>query len=186
MQNRETGLYFPYQKEVNSISYLILILMSGAMILDLCYHRIPNWYLCLIWPLGMFYRVTQEGWQGLSKGICLSIIPIILLYFLYQMRVLGAGDIKLFSAVGVYLSYQQLVYWIVGSFISGAIIGVFLLIKKKILIQQLFYFSNYIKEQVLMFPNQRIYQNARIGQDNVMHFTIAMVVGYCLVLWRGL
>ena len=101
------------------------------------------------------------------------------------MRVLGAGDIKLFSAVGVYLSYQQLVYWIVGSFISGAIIGVFLLIKKKILIQQLFYFSNYIKEQVLMFPNQRIYQNARIGQDNVMHFTIAMVVGYFVILGKG-
>ena len=185
MQNRETGLYFPYQKEVNSISYLILILMSGAMMLDLCYHRIPNWYLCLIWPLGMFYRVTQEGWQGLSKGICLSIIPIILLYFLYQMRVLGAGDIKLFSAVGVYLGYQELFFWIMTSFICGALIGCVLLVRRKIMIRQIHYFFNYVKEQVQLFPNQRIYQNARIGQDNVMHFTIAMVAGYCVMLGKG-
>lgn len=155
------------------------------MILDLSYHRIPNRYLLIIWPCGLIYRVSLDGLSGLSNGILLSIIPIVMLYFLFQMKALGAGDIKLFSAVGVYLGYQELFFWIMTSFICGALIGCVLLVRRKIMIRQIHYFFNYVKEQVQLFPNQRIYQNARIGQDNVMHFTIAMVAGYCVMLGKG-
>lgn len=153
--------------------------------LDLFYHRIPNRYLLIIWPCGLIYRVSLEGISGLSKGILLSMIPIVMLYFLFQMKALGAGDIKLFSAVGVYLGYQELLFWMMTSFICGALIGCALLVRRKIMIRQIQYFCNYIKEQVRLFPNQRVYQNARIGQDNVMHFTIAMVVGYFVILGKG-
>ena len=153
--------------------------------LDLFYHRIPNRYLLIIWPCGLIYRVSLEGIGGLSKGILLSMIPIVMLYFLFQMKALGAGDIKLFSAVGVYLGYQELFFWMMTSFICGALIGCALLVRRKIMIRQIQYFCNYIKEQVRLSPNQRVYQNARIGQDNVMHFTIAMVVGYFVILGKG-
>ena len=83
MHLKKAGIYLRYQKEVNSISYLILMLLLGAMILDLSYHRIPNWYLLLVWPVGLVYRVTLEGFSGFYKGILLSFIPIIILYFLW-------------------------------------------------------------------------------------------------------
>ena len=108
-----------------------------------------------------------------------------MLYFLFQMRALGAGDIKLFAAVGVYLDYKEVFFWIMTSFVCGALIGSVLLIRRRILIRQFNYFCNYLKEQILLFPNQRFYQNARIGQENVMHFTIAMVAGYCVILGKG-
>lgn len=185
MHLKKAGIYLRYQKEVNSISYLILMLLLGAMILDLSYHRIPNWYLLLVWPVGLVYRVTLEGFSGFYKGILLSFIPIIILYFLFQMKALGAGDIKLFAAIGVYLGYREMFVWIMASFVCGALIGSVILVRRRILIRQFIYFCNYMKEQMMLFPNQRIYQNARIGQDNVMHFTIAMVAGYCVILGKG-
>lgn len=180
------NLYLIYEKEVNFILFVVLFLLLVAMILDLCYHRISNRYLLIIWPFGLLYRITLEGGSGLYRGVILSLIPIILLYFLYHMRALGAGDVKLFAAVGVYLTLEQLIEWILCSFLCGAVIGGVMLIRRKILIRQIRYFGEFIKEQLFLFPNQRIYQNARIGQDNVIHFTIAMVTGYCLILWRGL
>jgi prepilin signal peptidase PulO-like enzyme (type II secretory pathway) len=45
---------------------------------------------------------------------------------------LGGGDIKLFSALGIHLGVQGIIYNIFMSCFVGAVVGIFLLITKKI------------------------------------------------------
>jgi len=48
------------------------------------------------------------GFRGVYYFLGNISIPIILLYLLFQMRVLGAGDIKLFSMIGSILTTEEL------------------------------------------------------------------------------
>lgn len=155
------------------------------MMLDLRLNRISNRYLLVIWGIGFGMRIVERGAEGFLLGTILSLLPVIVLYFLYQMRALGAGDVKLFAAVGVYLSIELLIQWIAFSFLCGALIALWVLLKKQIFRQRLMYLSQYVKDQILLFPHHRIYQNAYIGQENVIHFTIPMFVGFCILVMIG-
>ncbi len=153
--------------------------------LDLRDNRISNYYLLVVWGIGMGLKVVQKGIQGLLVGIILTILPLVLMCFLLQMKVLGGGDIKLFGAIAVYLNMEALVQWIAFSFLAGGVMALWILIKKGIFCERMLYLCQYMKDQSQLFPNHRIYQNAHIGQENVIHFTIPMVVGYCILLMKG-
>lgn len=175
----------PRKERWQTIRNTLIIVLIIAMILDLRVNRIANQYLILIWGVGISLKFMTYGIQGLLLGIVLTLIPIVLLFFLFQIKALGGGDIKLFAAVGVYLALESLIQWMAFSFICGAVIGLVVLIKNKIVTQRIVYLIQYVKDQLLLFPNQINYQHARIGQENVIHFTIPMVLGYCLLLMKG-
>ena len=50
-------------------------------------------------------------------------IPVIVLYLLFQLRALGAGDIKLFSVVGAYVFTYELINIMSLAFLFGGVIG---------------------------------------------------------------
>ena len=156
-----------------------------AMMLDLRDNRISNNYLILVWGMGMGLKVVQQGVRGLLEGVIFTLLPLTLLYFLHYMKALGGGDIKLFGAVAVYLNMETLVQWIAFSFLAGGVMALWILIKKGIFYERMLYLCQYVKDQSQLFPNRIIYQNAHIGQENVIHFTIPMVVGYCILLMKG-
>ena len=155
------------------------------MTLDLLYNRISNRFLIINWFIGLTVKLFQKGIQGLFSGIILTIIPFILLIFLYQIRALGAGDIKLYGAIAAFLTLDTLIEWIVFSFVCGAVLGIWILVSKKLFRKRFCYMRQYIKDQIQLFPSRRIYQEAHIGQENVIHFTVPMLVGYCLLLMKG-
>lgn len=86
-------------------------------------------------------------------------IPVILLFLLFQMRVIGAGDIKLFSMAGGFLSTKQLVYLMVTSFLVAAVVGVGKLV--------------YIGTTSGFFRKRR----------TLIHFSTAILIAYFIVVW---
>ena len=73
--------------------------------------------------IGLVLRIMGEGSAGIVHFLVNISIPVILLYLLFQMRALGAGDIKLFSVVGGFLTTQQLICVMAAAFVSAAVIG---------------------------------------------------------------
>ena len=47
------------------------------MMLDLRDNRISNYYLLVVWGIGMGLKVVQKGIQGLLVGIILTILPLV-------------------------------------------------------------------------------------------------------------
>lgn len=74
--------------------------------------------------------------RGLSPGLLISIvgciIPVMVLYFLFFVRALGAGDIKLLSVAGAFVGADVL-RLTVYSFLAGGVISVIYLIRELIL-----------------------------------------------------
>ena len=60
----------------------------------------------LIW--GLVLKIWGNGYVGILYFILNITIPVVLLFLLFQMHALGAGDIKLFSLVGGFLTTKQL------------------------------------------------------------------------------
>ena len=103
-----------------------MMLVAGiAALYDIRTWKIPNWLILLGLETGIFITVWQNGVRTGSIRVLAGIwIPIGILYVMFLAGWLGAGDIKLFSAVGAFCG-----------FIAGGILSLFyvinLLIRKK-------------------------------------------------------
>lgn len=111
----------------------------------------------LFW--GLAFRLLGEGSAAWVHFLVNISIPVILLFLLFQMRAVGAGDIKLFSVVGGFLTTEQLLYVMFAAFAAGAVVG---LIK------------------LLYRVRTTGYQ---IGTITVIHFSTAILIGYFVIVW---
>lgn len=73
---------------------------------------------------GLLFQILGNGYAGILSFILNTIIPVILLILLFQLRALGAGDIKLFSVTGSFLTTEQLIKVMLLSFLIAAVIGI--------------------------------------------------------------
>ncbi|MCL6458650.1 MAG: prepilin peptidase [Gorillibacterium sp.] len=76
------------------------VLVGAAMITDMRSQCIPNWLTLSGAALGFLLQIFSSGKEGLGHaaiGLALGFIPFFLLYL---FGALGAGDVKLFAAIG--------------------------------------------------------------------------------------
>ena len=85
-------------KVIRYSSLFLLLLL--ALDSDLRRQRIPNSLNVFFMAFGLFLGTITAGWGGLLASLQGLIFPIVLLYLLFTLGVLGAGDIKLCSAIG--------------------------------------------------------------------------------------
>lgn len=108
--------------------------------------------------IGLALRIMGEGSAGIVHFLVNISVPVILLFLLFQMRALGAGDIKLFSVVGGFLTTRQLVYVMAAAFILAAVIGLGKLA--------------YVKLTTGSFGKGK----------TLIHFSAAILIGYLIVI----
>lgn len=77
-----------------------------AMIYDVLSYKIPNWLVGISLITGVVYSIVLGGKVGLLFSVCGVFIPILLLFGLYLFGVLGAGDVKLFAAIGAFVQLK--------------------------------------------------------------------------------
>lgn len=111
----------------------------------------------LFW--GLAFRLLGEGSAGVVHFLVNISIPVILLFLLFQMRAIGAGDIKLFSVAGGFLTTKQLLYVMLAAFAAGAAIGLIKLVYR-------------VKTTGYQF-----------GTITVIHFSTAILIGYFVIVW---
>lgn len=71
--------------------------------------------------IGSLFQAAEYQALGIYYFLRNISVPVILLYLLFQMRVLGAGDIKLFSMIGSILTIGELYQCMACSFlVAGA------------------------------------------------------------------
>lgn len=92
--------------------------------MDLYWGRISNQLIILGFITGLFYQFMK---QGVSTGIIAVLagagIGMILLYPLFLVRGIGAGDVKLFMVAGCFLDPKNLIFSMAAAFLIGALMG---------------------------------------------------------------
>lgn len=107
------------------------ILVPGilwASWIDYTQHRVPNWLNAALAALGFAAQAWFFGGDGLTSGALGLLVGFATLILPWLMGGMGAGDVKLMMAIGVWLGpWLTFVSFCVGAVIGGAIAVVMIL-----------------------------------------------------------
>lgn len=161
--------------------FLFLYLFT-AVLEDFRNRRIPNWWIVFGIGIGLFSLLGERTNPYLYYVIgCL--IPFFLLIILYIIRVLGAGDIKLFMIVGLFLGKIEILHVIAWSFLFGGIYAVIKLIRRKSFRQRFTYLLSYVKRAAVSGKLED-YVTGSWDEEIVLHFSLCILLG-CLPVIGG-
>lgn len=162
----------------------LVFIMAAAVFYDLRKDLIPNG-LILSGYLFAFLFCIHEGIAGIGEFFTGALLPLISLILLQRAGIIGGGDIKLLSVAGGFLGAGEGVRCILFSFAIGAVISLVILLRRRILKARICYFLNYIQTVVHTGNWIPYYQSARDGNTGTMHFSIAIMLAVCLMLWKN-
>ncbi len=116
-----------------------------ANLFDARNYKVPNELIILGYVAGLFLNIQTSLWSGLLLFIYKALIPILILWLLYQVRAIGAGDIKLFSVMSTLVGLKLTTDVMIASvMLAGiAICGLFLY-EKKIKLKRKLHYSFYL------------------------------------------
>lgn len=162
-------------------AYFVLLFSLGAMCMDLLKQKVSNvWILCG-WCLGLGLGILRGGAGGTVAFLLGAVLPLLLLYPLFYFRMLGAGDIKLFSVLGGFLGWRLILKGIWYSFVIGAVFSIVFLCMCGNWIARIQYFWEYVcaygkTGAVVPYRKEGM-------QPEHFHFTIPIVLG--MLLYAG-
>ena len=153
------------------IAYTLVLI---AVCMDLKSMKISNRLILLGIILSLVRRFFCEETGGVLTGLFLIFIPVILLYLLFLVGALGAGDIKLFSLIGGFVNLKELLWCIVFAFIFGGLLSI-----GKMLYSGTFFPSiqNVIKYFCGLFRGNRGPYQPQSMEKGRIHFSLAILLG---------
>jgi prepilin peptidase CpaA len=127
----------------------LVLLLIVSLVNDIKTQRINNKITYLFSAAGILTNCVLFGVKGFILSIAGWIIPFLLLFILYALKMIGAGDIKLFSAIGAIEGTTFAVYSIAFSFVFGGLMGVLIMSTRKNMKVRFKKLLNYIKACLL-------------------------------------
>lgn len=86
---------------------IILFSVTTAGYFDLRWHRIPNWLVAVTVALSLIWHAAVGGLDGLWGSLAGLLLGTGLLFPIFLLRGMGAGDVKFFGALGAGVTYQH-------------------------------------------------------------------------------
>ena len=150
------------------IAYMLVLI---AVSMDVKNMRISNRLILIGLGISFIRRLCCEGILGVFTGIFLISFPVVLLYLLFLAGALGAGDIKLFSLIGGFVNFKELVLCIGYAFFFAAVFSVWKMLYYRIFFSSLEHAYHYVK---CFFQGERHPYIPISDEKNKIHFSIAI------------
>ncbi|NHN30709.1 A24 family peptidase [Paenibacillus agricola] len=109
-----------------------VMLLTGGMLglafmSDVTKQKIPNLLCAIGFLAGLVLQTVNSGTAGIGYALLGSLLGFVPLLILYGMRAVGAGDVKLFAAIGALTGAEIVLQSIMYSLLYAALIGCFIL-----------------------------------------------------------
>ena len=120
-------------EEVNvlfMIEFVLIALVAAAAWTDFRTRQIPNWITVPGAVLGVVLQAWYGGLHGLLASLAGAALGFGIFIALYIAGGMGAGDVKLFSAVGAFTGPQSLIIVFVFTGLLGGIAAVALAVSR--------------------------------------------------------
>lgn len=178
-------------REVNSIQRGDSILINWmfaifftllAMIQDIRTFRISNRLILYGIASGFFIHLLQFNLLSILSWFSGLLVPIILLFPLFYIRALGAGDIKLFSVIACFIGPSSCFPIILLSFFSCAFLSLIRLLRKGILISRYHWLFGYIL--CSLHRKRLVPYSSMQGKENLIHFSIPIFLSLIILFIR--
>lgn len=159
-------------KIIESVILLILSLIS-----DIRTYKIKNSITMPFIIIGAATNFLLYGMDGLLCSIIGTTVPFAVLILLYMLKMLGAGDIKLFCAIGSIMGLEFGIYSMAYSFVAGGTIALLLIMIRKNGVQRLKYLAEYFKICLLTLSLQPYGEFYIKSDGSKFRFAYAIVCG---------
>lgn len=167
--------------------YLLISLLIAAVLMDFVYDRIYNGWILFGIMIGLSFRFLEYQWQGLYEAAVSMLLSFALLYPLYKIGGLGAGDVKLFLMLGSFARAEELLRMIAASFVIGAVFSVGKLTAEgnfQERVRYLFeYFSDAFYTRQWKPYGEELRGDYRRYMSNKIHFALPVLIS--AALWLG-
>lgn len=162
-------------KEIFLLCYLFT-----AVLEDFRSRKIPNWWILFGFSIGLL-SLLEKRTNPYYYYISGCAVPFFLLILLYCIRVLGAGDIKLFMVAGLFLGRKEILQVIAWSFLFGGIYAFIKLLRKRCFRQRFSSLFSYVK-RIAVKGKIEAYVTDGWKEEMVLHFSLCILLGYLPVL----
>lgn len=103
------------------------VLLLLALINDLKTMRIPNWLTASFFAAGCCYQFAANGVEGGWFALLGALSGFVPLMVLYLFKGIGAGDVKLFAALGAWIGTAAVMEVLMYAILYGGAAGLVLL-----------------------------------------------------------
>lgn len=109
-----------------TISNIFLLIPLAVIIsyYDVRYRRIPNAFVLATLAGGLAINAIFGGFQGVSASLGGCVLGFGLMFMLHVFGAMGAGDVKLFAAIGAVTGSQLVVPTFVVVILTGGLLAV--------------------------------------------------------------
>lgn len=104
-------------------NYMLSGIAFIAAIMDFVSFRVKNWLVAAGILLGIVVQICQGGLSGLLASLAGIVLPIICLGVFFLFHLFGAGDIKLFCAIGSFIGPEKIIYCMGAAILIGGVFG---------------------------------------------------------------
>ena len=113
----------------NLATGLLIIPMAIAITYqDVRYRRIPNRLVLVMLLGGLALNTLFGGWHGFVASVLGAGIAFALMFVLHVFGTMGAGDVKLFAAIGAVLGGSLILPTLLVVALTGGVLAVFKMI----------------------------------------------------------
>lgn len=171
--------------------HFLLLMLMIAICSDWKYYRIPNWLIFAGYGMGFLYQFVLHGWKGCFWWFQGVIFPILVLFIFFYYKMLGAGDIKLFSVLGGVSGVFSIVDVMVVSVFFGGLLSVLFIVRHnkifKIRLRYLLtYFSDITRQKKILPYVRRAewYEEKEHIREGHIHYSIAIFCAVVFCRWK--
>jgi prepilin peptidase CpaA len=114
-----------------AIALMFIPLTIVIAYMDVRYRRIPNKLVLVILIGGLVINTGFKGWNGLLASLGGFALAFGLMLFLHIFATMGAGDVKLFAAVGAVIGISYVLPTLMIVALTGGVLAVFKMIQAR-------------------------------------------------------
>ena len=160
---------------------LIITQLAISVITDVKCYKVKNSMILFFLLAGAAFLISSVSHHVLLLNLLGLLVPFIVLMPFYMLKMLGAGDIKLFCSIGFLLGFKDILYSIMYSYLFGLILAVIIMLARDNFAARFKRLFNYLKFSILTMSILP-YDDLSIQSDGRMHFTIPIAMGTIAVI----
>lgn len=163
----------------------VFLVLLPASLFDLSRYRIPNAFLVAGLFISLFRRLELQGLNSVWSWLAGMIIPLILYFILFRLRMFGASDGKLMAVVGSYVGVPGVFFVLFYSLIIGAVLSLVKTLYLHNLFERWLRLRTYAKEVIYTGNITPYYDRKRDGDSGVIPFGVAIGFGTLFSMMGG-
>ena len=155
---------------------------------DLRTYRIPNYLTFGAALAGLLFQAAFYGWNGVGSAFLGLALGFFLLFPLYLMRSMGAGDVKALAALGAWLGPGLTLMLFCYMAIAGGLFALGVLIYKGLLWTYIRRGWSYLLNWILFRPaglTPAPVTTSEKSQTQGIPYGVAIALGMVVLFWRG-